>query len=307
MEDLGKLESSKKIRVGPAGWSYKDWEGLVYPQKSGAKFDPLEYLARFFDTIEINSSFYRPFTPSTANSWARRVGGAADFTFTAKLNRVFTHERGKATEADEKEVREGMDALHSKGKLGAMLIQFPWSFKNTDDDRVYLTKLLDRFKDYPLVLEIRHSSWNNPQIYEWLEELGVGICNIDQPLFERSVSPAALTTSQVGYVRLHGRNYHDWFREKAPRDDRYNYLYSLDELEPWITRIREIAAKTKESYVITNNHFRGQAVVNAIEIKSTLEEERVVAPAPLFKKYPALIDSAIPEPEGLAAQPTLFS
>ncbi len=303
---MGNLGSSKKIRIGPAGWSYKDWEGVVYPQNSGAKFDPLEYLARFFDTIEINSSFYRPFTASIAKSWARRVAGAVDFMFTAKLHRVFTHERGKAAEADEKAVREGMDALASVGKLGAVLIQFPWSFKNTDDDRHYLAKLLARFKDYPLVLEIRHASWNNPQIYEWLEELGVGICNVDQPQFTKSIKPAALTTSQIGYVRLHGRNYQDWFREKAPRDDRYNYLYSIDELEPWITRIKEVAAKTNESYVITNNHFRGQAVVNALEIKATLTERPVTAPAPLFQKYPALADSAIPEREKIAAEPTLF-
>jgi uncharacterized protein YecE (DUF72 family) len=298
---------TNKIRIGPAGWSYKDWEGIVYPKKPGAKFDSLEYLARFFNTIEINSSFYRPFTASTANSWARRVAAARDFMFTAKLNRVFTHERGKTTAEDEKAVREGMDALASQGKLGAVLLQFPWSFKNTGDDRLYLAKLLDRFKDYPLVLEIRHSSWNNPQIYEWLEEVGVGICNVDQPLFARSIKPAAVTTAQVGYVRLHGRNYQDWFREKAPRDDRYNYLYSLDELEPWIARIKEIAAKTKESYVITNNHFRGQAVVNALEIKATLTEQRVVGPAPLFQKYPALMDSAVPEVEASEAEPRLFS
>jgi uncharacterized protein YecE (DUF72 family) len=295
---------TNKIRVGPAGWSYKDWEGVVYPQKRGAKFDPLEYLARFFDTIEINSSFYRPFTPSTAKSWLSRVSHAAGFSFTAKLYRVFTHERGKATEEDEKLVREGMDELASVGKLGAVLLQFPWSFKNTDEDRVYLGKLLERFKEYPLALEVRHSSWNNPQIYEWLEEVGVGICNVDQPVFTKSIKPAALTTSQVGYVRLHGRNYQDWFRQKAPRDDRYNYLYSLDELEPWITRIKEIAAKTKESYVITNNHFRGQAVVNALEIRSTLMEQRVVAPEPLFKLYPALKDSAIPEVD--IEEPRLF-
>jgi len=295
-----------KTRVGPAGWAYKDWEGIVYPQKPGAKFDPLAYLTRFFDTIEINSSFYRPFTVSTAKSWSRRVADVAEFRFTAKLHRVFTHERGKATEADEKAVREGMDALGSAGKLGAVLIQFPWSFKNTDDDRLYLARLLDRFKDYPLVLEVRHSSWNNPQIYEWLEELGVGVCNVDQPLFSKSIKPAALTTSQIGYVRLHGRNYQDWFREKAPRDDRYNYLYSIDELEPWITRIKEVAAKTKESYVITNNHFRGQAVVNALEMKATLKEERVMAPSPLFQKYPALKDSAMPEDEGPETEPRLF-
>ena len=300
------MSGQPTIRIGPAGWSYKDWEGVVYPQKPGAKFDPLEYLARFFNTIEINSSFYRPFTNSTAKSWVQRVAGARDFVFTAKLHRVFTHERGKATAEDEKQVREGLNALSNAGKLGALLLQFPWSFKNTDDERVYLAGLLDRFQDYPLVLEIRHSSWNTPQIYEWLEDLGVGICNLDQPLFKKSIKPGALTTSQIGYVRLHGRNYQDWFREKAPRDDRYNYLYSIDELEPWINRIKEIAAKTKESYVITNNHFRGQAVVNALEIKATLNEERVVAPATLFKKYPALIDSAMPETGEVNAEPTLF-
>jgi len=293
-----------KIRIGPAGWAYKDWEGAVYPQKPGAKFDPLEYLARFFNTVEINSSFYRPFSAATAKSWARRVSGTSDFMFTAKLHRLFTHDRGKATDEDEKQVREGLEALHGAGRFGALLVQFPWSSKNTDEVRLYLTKLIDRFKDYPLVLEVRHSSWNNPQIYEWLEEVGVGICNVDQPLFKKSIKPAVVTTSQIGYVRLHGRNYQDWFREKAPRDDRYNYLYSLDELEPWITRIKEIAAKTKESYVITNNHFRGQAVVNALEIKATLEEERVSAPAPLFKKYPMLAESAVPETAD--SEPTLF-
>src|SRR6185503_1877713 len=140
---------TNKIRIGPAGWSYKDWEGIVYPQKPGAKFDPLEYLARFFNTIEINSSFYRPFTPTTAKSWLQRVASSVEFKFTAKLLRVFTHERGKATAEDEKPVREGLDVLGADGKLGALLLQFPWSFKNTDEERVYLAKLLERFRDYP--------------------------------------------------------------------------------------------------------------------------------------------------------------
>jgi uncharacterized protein YecE (DUF72 family) len=301
------MTTTRNIRIGPAGWSYKDWEGIVYPQKPSAKFDPLEYLSRFFDAIEINSSFYRPFTVSTAKSWASRVVQARDFMFTAKLYRVFTHERAKASAEDEKQVRQGMDALAAAGKLGAVLLQFPWSFKNEADERLYLTNLLERFREYPLALEVRHSSWNNPQIYEWLEELGVGICNVDQPLFAKSIKPAAIATSQVGYVRLHGRNYQDWFREKAPRDDRYNYLYSVEELEPWITRIKEIAKKTKESYVITNNHFRGQAVVNALEIKATLAEQRVPAPPSLLRKYPALMDSAMPEAERIDAEPRLFS
>ena len=213
------------IRVGPAGWSYKDWEGVVYPQKPGKAFDPLEYLARFFDTIEINSSFYRPPAPTTTKAWATRVAENKKFVFTAKLNRVFTHERGKATKKDEKEYRQGMDVLAKAGKLGSVLLQFPWSFKNTEDDRVYLAKLLGKFSDYPLVLEVRHASWNTPEVYEWLEERDVGICNIDQPVFKKSIRPQALTTSPVGYVRLHGRNYKDWFREKALPHERYDYLY----------------------------------------------------------------------------------
>ena len=282
------------IRVGPAGWSFKDWEGIVYPQKPGKSFDPLEYLAQFFNTIEINSSFYRPPVPTTTKSWAKRVAGNKEFAFTAKLHRIFTHERGKATKKDEKEFREGMDVLAKAGKLGGVLLQFPWSFKNSPDDRVYLAKLLERFSDYPLVLEVRHASWNNPEFYEWLDERGVGICNIDQPVFSKSIRPQALTTSRIGYVRLHGRNYQNWFREKAAPHERYDYLYSLDELEPWLVRIKEVSKQTRETYVITNNHFRGQGVVNALEIKAALAEKTFPAPEPLFKVYPRLSESATP-------------
>jgi uncharacterized protein YecE (DUF72 family) len=282
------------IRVGPAGWSYKDWEGIVYPEKPGKKFDPLEYLSRFFDTIEVNSSFYRPPTATTTRSWVTRVAANKQFTFTAKLHRVFTHERGKATKEDEKAFREGMDVLAKAKKLGSVLLQFPWSFKNTPDDRIYLGKLLERFRQYPLVVEVRHASWNNEEVYEWFEERGAGVCNIDQPLFSKSILPQALTTSPVGYVRLHGRNYQNWFREKAPRDERYNYLYSVDELDPWLARIKQVAKQTRETYVITNNHFRGQAVVNAVEIKALLKEKPVPAPAPLFDLYPRLAESATP-------------
>ncbi len=283
------------IRIGPAGWSYKDWEGIVYPEKPGKKFDPLAYLARFFDTIEINSSFYRPPAATSAKSWANRVSDNPSFTFAAKLHQVFTHERGKATIEDEKLFREGINPLTEAGRLGALLLQFPWSFKNDSEERTYLFNLLERFKEYPLILEVRHASWNQEAIYETLADLGVGVCNIDQPLFSRSIKPGARSTSQIGYVRLHGRNYQSWFKESAPRDDRYNYLYSLEELDPWISRIKEIAQHTKETYVITNNHFRGQAVVNAVEIKSTLAERKVPAPGPLFTEYERLSESAKPE------------
>ncbi|HEY3024983.1 MAG TPA: DUF72 domain-containing protein [Pyrinomonadaceae bacterium] len=292
------------IRIGPAGWSYKDWNGIVYPRSPGAEFDPLAYLARFFDTIEINSSFYRPPTAETAQSWAARVAQNPNFRFTAKLHKLFTHSRGKATANDEKDFRLGIDPLAEAGKLGAILIQFPWSFKNEMEERQYLVQLLERFKDYPRVVELRHASWNSATIYQTLEDLGVGFCNIDQPLFAKSIKPSATSTSMVGYVRLHGRNYQNWFREEAGPEERYDYLYSPDELEPWIARIKEIAKQTKETYVITNNHFRGQAVTNALEVKAVIEEERVPGPAPLLELYPRLIESIVPEAAN--DQPTLF-
>src|ERR1044071_57678 len=155
----------RKIYVGPAGWSYKDWNGIVYPAKPGSKFDPLSYLAEFFDTIEINSSFYRPPAASSSKAWARRVAHNPDFKFTTKLYKPFTHERGKATDEDERIFREGIDPLAEAGRLGALLLQFPWSFKNTEEERDYLSSLLDRFKDYPLVVELRHATWNEPAVY----------------------------------------------------------------------------------------------------------------------------------------------
>jgi uncharacterized protein YecE (DUF72 family) len=288
-----------QVRVGPAGWSYDDWKGIVYPKKAGSKFDQLAYLAAYFDTIEINSSFYRPPSASSSKSWARRVAPNSDFKFTAKLYQRFTHERGQATPDDERAFKEGMDPLSESGKLGAVLMQFPWSFKNTQPERGYLAGLIDSFKQYPLVVEVRHASWNAPEIYEWLTDTGVGFCNIDQPLFSRSIKPSALTTSTIGYVRLHGRNYESWFAPSTdkPEDraERYNYLYSPEELRPWVEKIEKIASQARDTYVITNNHFQGKGIVNALEIKHDLSGEKVAGPAELFQHYVRLKDSAEPK------------
>jgi len=285
------MRALRDIRVGPAGWSYADWRGRVYPEGAGTKFDTLALVAKYFDTAEINSSFYHPPSPDTARSWLRRIEHNPNFVFTAKLYRTFTHERGKAIAEDEKLYREGIDPLWEAGKLGAVLIQFPWSFKNDRDERVYLDQLVTRFKDYPLVVELRHESWNNPRVLQTLEDLGVGLCDIDQPLFSNSIKPAAEVTSEIGYVRLHGRNYQNWFREEANVVERYDYLYSPDELQPWVDRIKEVSDKAKQTFVITNNHARGQSLVNAFEILAELEEERVSGPAKLIETYPRLSES----------------
>jgi uncharacterized protein YecE (DUF72 family) len=270
------------IRIGPAGWSYTDWEGTVYPPH-GSKFDALAYLAQFFDTIEINSPFYRIPPPTHAKSWVRRVASNRDFKFTTKIFRGFTHEKEAIAADDVKAFRQYLDPLMDSDRLGAILMQFPWSFRNTPEARVKLAELFDAFRDYPRALEVRHASFQNDEFIAFLDEQDVAWVNVDQPLFSDSVKPADTVTGPLAYVRLHGRNYEKWFAH-AESWERYNYLYSKDELEPWVKRIERMA-KEKEAYVITNNHFRGQAIVNAVDLEESLGMEAKLPPQ-LYEAYP---------------------
>jgi uncharacterized protein YecE (DUF72 family) len=277
------------IRFGPAGWSYPDWQGVVYPDRPPKGFDPLNYLARYFDTIEVNSTFYRAPRPEVTRRWVRRVAERPDFRFTAKLWQRFTHQREEAPTADEVDVvRAGLDPLAERNRLGAVLIQFPWSFKANQRSLEWLDDVASAFSDYPLVVEVRHASWNRPEFYRWLGERGLGFVNIDQPVFSRSLAPTAEASGRVGYVRLHGRNYEDWFREGAGRDARYDYLYDRQELEPWVARIRELAESgtVEDVYVVTNNHYRGQAVANALMLAAMSRGRLQKAPEPVIEAFP---------------------
>jgi uncharacterized protein YecE (DUF72 family) len=274
------------IRVGPAGWDYRDWAGIAYPSPPPPGFDRLAWISGYFDTIEINSSFYGPPAAATAKQWVRRVSAHRDFTFTAKLWRRFTHERKEAfTRAEIREACAGIGPLHAAGRLGALLVQFPWSFRRTDVNRQWLDDVTRSFAKFPLVIEVRHATWNVPEFYEELVERGIGFVNIDQPLFRQSIKPSARVTSRVGYVRVHGRNYADWFRKDAGVEARYDYLYPPEELKPWVERTREIARTTTDTFVITNNHYRAQALVNALMLESMLTKRKVGAPPGVVDAY----------------------
>ncbi len=339
LPDAGPLH---EIRIGPAGWSYPDWSGYVYPSPRPKGFHPATYLAQFFDTIEINTSFYAPLRPEHASQWIERVSANPRFLFTAKLWQRFTHDafssgarsvesasaeagatkpssKGRASSnaaqlkkalaalaqpADVDLVRAGFAPLLEAGKLGAVLLQFPFSFHRTAETSAYLEALLHRFAAYPLAVEVRHASWNAPEVFALLREHRAAFCNIDQPIIGRSIEPSAKTTSSIGYIRLHGRRYDTWFSDDVtiPSHERYNYLYSTEELAPWTTRIRTVAEQTRNVFVVTNNHYLGKAVVNALQLISLLKSSKVAVPEPLRQQYPELEAIA----NAPAAAPTLF-
>jgi uncharacterized protein YecE (DUF72 family) len=300
---MTKQKRAVNIRVGPAGWSYPDWAGYAYPAKKPKGFHEATYLADFFDTIEINTSFYNPVRADHAKGWVGRVAANANFKFTTKLWQRFTHDPNPGAQ-DEKLVRAGFDVLRDAGKLGAVLLQFPFSFHRTRETIAYLDAVLQRFADYPLVVEVRHSTWNATEVFAALRERGVGFCNIDQPVIGKSLEPAAQATGPVGYVRLHGRRYDTWFNddETIPGYERYNYLYSEEQLRPWAARVEKVAQAARDVYVITNNHYQGKGVVNALQLISMLSESKVKVPDPLREKYPELEKIAKEGPK----EPRLF-
>ena len=277
--------------VGTAGWSYKDWEGIVYPEKKGANFHSLLFLTQYINIVEINSTFYRPPAISISLSWTKKVENQTEFLFSVKLHQVFTHKRKGFSQQDVDNFKFGIEPLKAKNRLAAILLQFPWSFANTPFHTEYLIRLFKLFSDYPLAIEVRHGSWDRADFYNILSEYKVCFCNIDQPIFHNSIKPSALSTNpEYSYVRLHGRNYKNWFKENAGRDERYNYLYTKEELQEWVEKIKELGKKSKKVFVITNNHYRGQALANALQIKNMLTGEKLDVPNSLLKQYPILDD-----------------
>ncbi len=290
------MAESTRVYVGTAGWSYKDWDGIVYPAQIKKSQHPVEYLAQYLDTLEINTSFYGHIKPEWGKLWCRKAQAVnPGFQFTAKLNKAFTHspisvvesttaETIRATQEDEQLAKAGLDSIAAEGMLGAVLAQFPISFKNTYANREYMDTVIERFKAYPMVIEVRHNSWTNEGTLRYFAKKNVAFCNIDQPQIGNAISPTEHVTAPVGYVRLHGRNYEQWF-DSDSRDDRYNYLYTAPELRNWKTRIDAIAEKAEKTFVIANNHFEGKAVVNALQLKNMVTGRAVRMPDMLLERY----------------------
>jgi uncharacterized protein YecE (DUF72 family) len=282
------------IRVGTAGWSYADWEGRAWPRAKPRGFHPLAHLARFVDCVELNSSFYALPDPRHCARWVELVAGHPCFRFTAKLHRDLTHaEDGRALEPLAGRLLDALAPLIEAGRLSALLAQFPLGFRNGPPAVERLEALAALLGRVPLVLELRHGSWFGPEALATIERMGWSLAEIDlppPPRGSRAWHPPAEVprVGPIGYLRLHGRNSACWFDPRAGRDDKYDYLYDAAEIAELTARARRLAGGRDETYVVTNNHFAGKALANALELSAALRGARVPAPAELVAAFPRL-------------------
>jgi uncharacterized protein YecE (DUF72 family) len=275
-------------RFGIAGWSYDDWKGVVYP--AGCK-DTLRWCAGYVECIEINSSFYRTPAARTCASWVERTSDLPSFFFTAKLPRAFTHEQSLEAAAVA-ELREGFAPLVEAGALRMWLAQFSYRFTAADENRWHLARLVEAVDDLaPVAVEVRHRSWAEPEALDFLRQLDASVVHLDYPGWQSGFGPRRtdiLGRTATAYFRLHGRNHGAWFRKDAGRDEVYDYEYPPGEVRQLGARITEVSSGARETIVIANNHFHGQAMKVALELTAALRAEKVSVPDPLLAAFPAL-------------------
>jgi uncharacterized protein YecE (DUF72 family) len=318
-----------ELRIGTSGWSYPTgpgrWNGIFYPatrsKRAGTKdFDELRFYAEHFNTVEVNSTFYGQPRPEVTRSWVERT--PRSFEFSLKLYQKFTHPKmfkeaslraakgsgasasqagdplldllAHVTQSDIDDYRAGIEPLAKAGRMGALLAQFPASFKDTPASRDYLAQLLRAFSDYPVAVELRHKSWSDAfgDTIALLNGFGAALVQIDEPKFKLSIRQNWLPNIKgFYYVRLHGRNAKEWWHHEH-RDNRYNYLYSAGELKEFSETAGAAKELVKKSYLYTNNHFSAKSVVNAVMLKAQLGE-------PIDGEYPPELVERYPELEEL--------
>jgi uncharacterized protein YecE (DUF72 family) len=290
------------LRIGTSGWHYPkgagSWNGIFYPpaRKRPKGFDELTYYAEHFDTVEVNTTFYGQPRPEVTRGWASRT--PPDFEFSIKLYQKFTHpgmfkerlrrgatpiadapdavldELAEVNAADLDEFRRGIDPIAELGKLGALLAQFPASFKNGARERDYVARLLRAFHGYPVAVELRHKSWSDVfgETLQLLNGFQAAWVQIDEPKFRFSIRQNYLPNVEgFSYMRLHGRNAAQWWRHDTS-DDRYNYLYSAEELSEFSETADAARRLVKKVYLYANNHYSAKSIANAAMIKRQLGE-----------------------------------
>jgi uncharacterized protein YecE (DUF72 family) len=277
-------------RIGTSGWSYPpntgpgSWTGIFYPL---SKTDELRFYSRFFNAVEVNSTFYRPCTAKTAEGWIKRT--PPDFEFTVKVWQQFTHKKGAWSPGDVELFKEGIQPLVEANKLGCLLFQFPASFKFSAEDLDKLKTLLSLFPDSPKAVELRHRSWDDS--LPVLSSFNAVPAFIDEPKFKDSIrQDFESINGPVLYLRLHGRRFEKWWRHEH-RNDRYDYLYKPEELEPYTIRLKSVLENKdiQRAYIFFNNHPGAKAVANAVMMRAQLDiPVKTELPSTLIEKFPEL-------------------
>jgi len=294
------------ILIGTSGYSYpgpppKGWYGAFYPEKKTKGFDELKYYGRIFNTVEINSTFYRPPTADIAQNWVAKT--PADFSFAVKLWQKFTHPKKlgrknldeqweKITQEDVDQFRAGLEPLAQSGKLGALLFQYPAGFHCTPENLDRVARTLGAFADYPSVVELRHKSWseNREQLKALLDDYRASEVVIDEPKFATSIRQELKPTGEIFYFRAHGRNTKAWWKH-GESWERYDYLYSRGEIKKIAERIKIAASAPaiKKSFAMFNNHARANAAANAIMLSQELGARlKAMPPEAMVTKFPEL-------------------
>jgi uncharacterized protein YecE (DUF72 family) len=289
-----------ELRIGTSGWHYPTgrgtWDGIFYPLPVDREpgFDELRFYAARFNTVEVNSTFYGQPRRTVSLGWVRRT--PPGFEFSVKLFQKFTHpnmteDTTAISQADVDEFRAGIEPLAAAGRLGALLAQFPPSFHDSPEARDYLEWLLATFRAYPMAVELRHRSWSDAgsDVSAILAATGAAWVQIDEPKFASSIRQTLAPNSpRLMYVRLHGRNAEQWWEHEAA-EDRYNYLYSENELRPIVAKVKAARLLVRKLYLYLNNHFAAQAVADATMVRHLLDDPVTSAmPGELVERYPML-------------------
>ncbi len=256
------------LLIGTAGFSYRDWVGPFYPQGTASE-KMFELYAAEFSFVEVNSSYYRLPHWKMVDSLEKK--SPPDFKFVFKTPRSITHERGMDSFKDCRLLGRALEPVTSMGKLGGILAQFPYSFRNDEKNRSFLLNLKEEAGPLPLIVEFRRSDWQTAAVYSFLQQNGISCACVDEPQLRGLMKPSAVKTSPIFYLRLHGRNQAKWWNHEKPYE-RYDYLYSQEELRQWVPNLKKILQEDGTFFISFNNHFQAQAVINARMMETILKE-----------------------------------
>lgn len=245
------------LHIGTCGYSYKDWIGPFYPQGTKDNF-MLEYYSGTFDFVEINSSFYHMPRLQLFESIVRRTPDS--FKTAVKLFQGFTHTR----EADNRLAESFMYSIRplvESNRLLCLLAQFPYSFHYNAANMDLIKNIREWFKDIEINIEFRNQNWMKREVMEFLKKENLGFVCVDEPNLKGLIKNVLFVTSKVAYLRMHGRNAQKWYGGEGP--ERYDYLYSEEELMEWVPKVKELEAGSQITVIAFNNHPKGKAVENA--------------------------------------------